>query len=240
MKYWDETWNPTSGCTPVSEGCLHCWAEAQVRLLPNVHCLGITHGPKAFRQVLCHEDRLDIPYRWKKPRKVAVCFLGDLFHADVPDEFISKVFAVTRKCPRHTFFVLTKRAARMADVCVWLTMPENVRVGFTAENQERFDERWLATQHYIDYVSIEPMLGPIVLGNRIGHLRWVLVGGESGPNARPMDPAWARSVRDQCKEAGIPFYMKQMSGAWSKGTWGPTQSPKIKIPDDLNIQEMYR
>lgn len=231
IEWCDATWNPMTGCTKVSAGCKNCYAE---RMVGRGEVGRVIHGSNDFGKVALHPDRLDHPLHWRKPRRVFVCSMGDLFHQDVPDEFIARVWRRFIQCPRHTFLVLTKRPGRML---AWLTKDRgpvefptlrNVWLGVSAENQNAADERiplLLQTPAAVRFVSVEPMLGPVSLypfmvgdGHdmpyfRDGALHWVICGGESGQNARPMHPDWALSLRDQCLEAGVPFLFKQ---------WGET------------------
>jgi protein gp37 len=300
IEWTDATWNPTVGCTKVSDGCDHCYAE---RLVEGRMKQRYPHG---FGQVVLHPDRLDQPLRWRRPRRVFVNSLSDLFEDQVPDEFIARVFAIMAEAPQHTFQVLTKRPGRMASllsrpafvklvdraVCdlpdqttarlredflpgwpdTW-PLP-NVWLGTSVESQKWADVRipkLLATPAAVRFLSCEPLLGPVTLNPEdVGHawaraiglstrqpkhilapiedddglwhghmecvddctsddpydgrgcgfdttrsagIDWVIVGGESGPGARPMHPQWARDLRDQCQAAGVAFFMKQF-GAW--------------------------
>ncbi len=219
IEWATETWNPVTGCTKVSEGCQNCYAERMAKRLA-----GRYGYPKddPFRVTL-HPNRLEQPLKWRKPRRIFVCSMGDLFHDDVPVPFLVDVFDVVYKCPQHTFIFLTKRPENLK----WLRINgpivgaeplSNVWLGVTAENQKTADERipiLLRISAAVKFVSVEPMLGPMVLcrwiardGFRKG-LNWVICGGESGPGARPMHPDWARGLRDQCQTAGVPFFFKQ-------------------------------
>ncbi len=234
-----------TGCTKVSQGCKHCYAE---RIAARFW------GERAFTDVQCHEERLGQPGRWKQPRRVFVNSMSDLFHLRVPVAFIANVWAVMAMEPQHRFMVLTKRAGRMEEVlesaeflqeyaeCLRILSDhslapdpvlDNVWLGVSAETQEEADRRiplLLATPARTRFVSIEPMLGAINLQGwdgrwirnyldhtyvperRRGPLDWVICGGESGPGARPMQEEWARSLRDQCVSAGVPFFFKQWGG----------------------------
>ncbi len=159
---------------------------------------------------------LDKPLRWKRPRRIFVNSMSDLFHEDVPFEYIDKVFDVIRQCKQHVFQILTKRAKRMEQ---WKLRShgclDNVWLGVSAENQKYFNERTphlLRTEAWIRFVSLEPLLGPIDVSALIKGLDWVIVGGESGPNFRPMQMQWAKDIRDQCKAAGVAFWFKQSAG----------------------------
>lgn len=227
------TWNVMSGCTPISEGCTHCYAKRMATRLAG------RFGYPADEpfKVTLHEDRLDEPLTWKKPRTVFVCSMGDLFHDLVPETFQRAVWGIMKACPQHTFMVLTKRPELMKFRLERYVYPligvlPNVWGLVTAENQEQADKRipeLLAIPFAVHGVSIEPMLGPVNIAPHLSQWRyedaefphpnnrldWVIVGGETGPGARPMHPEWARSVRDQCQQAGVPFFFKR----W--GNWIP-------------------
>jgi protein gp37 len=250
-----EVWNPVTGCQKLSPGCKNCYAERIANRF---------WGDRKFTDVVCHEDRLEIPLSWKKPRRVFVNSMSDLFHKDVPFEFVDRVFAVMGRSQHHTFMILTKRPDRMLEYfkseklyervlnqaykldskllvqdeglgigisnlseSAW-ALP-NVWLGVSVENQKAADERipyLLKTPAAVRFVSCEPLLGPVdldtVVRANLKNVRlaggsegidWVIAGGESGPGARPMHPDWARSLRDQCQAAGVPFFFKQW-GEW--------------------------
>ncbi len=289
IEWTDATWNPVTGCTKVSEGCDHCCAERITERFG---------GKGSFEKVVLHPEKLDDPFHWRKPRRVFVNSMSDLFHDDVPDEFIAQVFAAMALSPRHTFQILTKRPGRMASLlsdenddwanevwecaaqrigadrdcapCPWWPgrpLP-NVWLGVSVENQKWADVRipkLLETPAAVRFLSVEPLLGPVdltpvfvhpagcggtyegigfvngthqrihrsrCLNHRsrrvdrditsgateyVDRIHWVIVGGESGPGARPMHPDWARSLRDQCVAAGVPFFFKQW-GEWQDGS----------------------
>lgn len=226
IEWTDATWNPVTGCTKVSPGCDHCYAE---RLTERFN------GKGSFAEVRLHPDRLDQPLRWKKPRRVFVNSMSDLFHPDVPDSFIREVFDRMRLCdggvdavngcpyPQHTFQVLTKRPRRMLklvhegalgfDIC-----PPHIWLGVSVEDQKWAANRiplLIATAAEVRFLSCEPLLGPIDLSPWVeatAQLHWVIVGGESGPGARAMHEDWVRSLRDQCVTAGVAFFFKQWGG----------------------------
>ena len=251
IEWCDETWNPISGCTKVSAGCANCYAERMAKRFVRKGISG-RNGRKIkalhFRSVLLHPDSLDRPLRWKKPRRVFVCSMGDLFHEDVPDEFIKRVWSVMAEAQRHTFMVLTKRPERMLAHLAgeqrrgWKRDWPNIWLGVSAEDQRTADERiplLLQTPAAVRFVSVEPMLGPVdfrkVPGfNLAGQagvdlLRnfWVICGGESGPGARPMNPQWPRDLRDQCKAAGVPFLFKQW-GEWVMREYEPGDPASLR------------
>jgi protein gp37 len=261
IEWTDRTWNPLTGCTKVSPGCDHCYAKTMHERF---------NGPGSFDKVTLHPGRLGQPLHWRKPSMVFVNSMSDLFHQDVPDEYIARVFAVMALSPQHTFQVLTKRHARMRSL---LTKPEfayavaytagrefaltrnragklaprphldssqladpvlplpNVWLGVSVENQQWADIRipaLLDTPAAVRFLSCEPLLGPIDLREylytdgvemysegRETAVDWVIVGGESGPGARPMDPSWVLLARNQCVAAGVPFLFKQ----WGEYRW---------------------
>ena len=287
IEWTDATWNCVVGCTKVSEGCARCYAERFAARFPD-RFGGVSrmteHGPRWTGKIVLRPEALDLPLRWRKPRRIFVNSMSDLFHEDVPDEFIDRVFAVMALAPHHTFMVLTKRPERMMkhltapdrdEVIGWkahelyeqlggdyrrvpaLTTREgtistaslqphakswplpNVWLGVSVENQRAADERiplLLQTPAAVRFLSCEPLLGPVDLkpylepyirtkhdGSKRGTvwadpgIDWIIVGGESGPGARPMHPDWVRSIRDQCKAAEVPFFFKQW-GEW-KLSW---------------------
>ena len=317
IEWADAVWNPVTGCTKVSEGCRNCYAERMVKRFG-----GSVHHDRNgdFGRVICHADRLDQPLHWRKPRRVFVCSMGDLFHKNVPDEFIAAVFGVMAACPHHTFIVLTKRPNRMRGWFSWIaSMGEatahksdmqdgpiwtlqvamicardhgsaaagcrvkwplpNVIGMVSAEDQGTADSRvalLMDSPFAVRGLSYEPALGPVDVSrwlrprqaplddgyggdhapgwqSDMRRLGWVICGGESGPGARPMHPDWARSLRDQCAAAGVPFFFKQW-GEWqvasrenghvgsvmpnegSRYTWlgidGRTQNPSSHGLDD--------
>ena len=234
IEWTDESWNPVTGCSHVSEGCRNCYAErlALRKLQPYDTGLPWTKQ-NAKVNVKLHPERLGRPLRWRKPRRVFVNSMSDLFHERVPVEFIDRVFASMALCPRHTFQILTKRPVRMLAYVhlrqYWSEMAlPNVHRGVSVENQETADERiplLLKTPASVRFVSAEPLLGPIDLSPYIkAGIDQVIVGGESGPGARPMHPEWARSIRDLCLDTDAAFFMKQMA-------------KKAPIPNDLMVRE---
>lgn len=238
IEWTDATWNPITGCTPVSEGCEHCYAKRMANRFKGR--FGYPDDDP-FR-VTFHEDRLYEPMSWKKPRRVFVCSMGDLFHEDVQLDWIEQIFERMREYDLHEYMLLTKRPSRVLEYWKWRKeiwlgghmtsrWPNNVWLGVTAENQRTADERipiLLQTPAAVRFVSVEPMLGPVAIqtylpatlprldraisGTRGADLDWVICGGESGPGARPMHPNWARSLRDQCATARVPFFFKQWGG----------------------------
>ncbi len=228
IEWADKVWNPVTGCTKVSEGCRNCYAETMAKRF---------WKERPFSEVRCHEERITEPFRWRSLCRIFVNSMGDLFHQDVPDDFILKVFTVALAAQSHVFMILTKRPQRMYKFidqypqAPWIGL-KNLWLGVSVEDQKSADERipiLLQIPAAIRFVSVEPMLGAVDLkqylvgdcraaenasrNDRMG-LDWVICGGESGPGARPMYPDWARSLRDQCQAAGVPFFFKQW-GEWT-------------------------
>ncbi len=213
IEWTDATWNPVTGCTKVSPGCKNCYAE---RLALRLQAMGNLRYRNGFAVTL-HPDQLDLPIRWLQPRRIFVNSMSDLFHEAVPEEFIRQVFDVMTKAHWHIFQILTKRAERLAALAPRLPWPENVWQGVSVENgcytwRIAYLRRVPAA---VRFLSLEPLLGPIPRLELDG-IHWVIVGGESGPRHRPMDPAWVRPIRKQCLTAGIPFFFKQWGGRTSK------------------------
>jgi protein gp37 len=261
IEWADKVWNTVTGCTKVSQGCKNCYANAvhdkrhkaflQGKKVPQQYAV-------PFETILLHEDRLEAPLHWRKPQRIFVDSMSDLFHPDVPDKFIGRVWSRMLECPKHTFMILTKRPQRMVDVISRLVaecerkglrQASNIWLGVSAEDQQTADERipyLLQTPAAVRFVSCEPLLGPVDLLHHLAPvmhvnaekdlsndtanalvqmgrhvykylegalLDWVIAGGESGPGARPMHPQWAKSIKDQCQAAGVPFFFKQW-GEW--------------------------
>ncbi len=213
IEWTEATWNPVTGCTKISPGCAHCYAE---RMAKRLKAMGQPNYVNGFRLTV-HEPALDIPLVWRKPRTVFVNSMSDLFHKDVPLSFIRKVFEVMRRADWHTFQVLTKRSERLAALAGRLPWPPNVWLGVTVEEAEcRFrisDLRQVPA--VVRFLSLEPLLSPLPDLDLSG-IDWVIAGGESGPGARPMRPEWVRGIRDRCVAAGVPFFFKQWGGVRKK------------------------
>jgi protein gp37 len=214
IEWTDATWNPVTGCTKVSPGCDHCYAETFAERWRGTK----GHYFERGFDVQLRPDKLAQPLRWKRPRRIFVNSMSDLFHDAVPDEYIARVFGIMDEAPQHTFQVLTKRHARMRSLLSrWRVLP-NVWLGVSAENQQWADIRipaLLDTPAAVRFVSAEPLLGPIQLRREWRHgpsIDWLIVGGESGPGARPTRPEWVRSLRDQCPDFGAAFHFKQWGG----------------------------
>lgn len=205
IEWTEATWNPVTGCTVVSPGCAHCYAKTFAERFRGVP----GHAYEDGFDLQLRRYRLEQPLLWKKPRMIFVNSMSDLFHEEVPVDYIKEVFDVMERAAQHTFQVLTKRAERAAQLARQLAWPENVWMGVSVENQ-----RWTSRIDHLRsipattrFLSCEPLLGPLSLDLR--GIDWVIVGGESGPRARPMRIEWARSIRDQCVVARIPFFFKQ-------------------------------
>jgi protein gp37 len=229
---WTEvTWNPVTGCSKISAGCANCYAERMARRL---QAMGQRNYARGF-QVTTHEEMLERPLTWARPSTVFVNSMSDLFHEDVPADFIARVFAVMDAAQRHTFQVLTKRSGRLAALAAVLPWPGNVWAGVSVESADylrRIDDLRLVPA-VVRFVSLEPLLGPLPALDLTG-IDWVIVGGESGPGARPVDPDWVREIRDQCLSAGVPFFFKQWGGTRKKAAgrlldgraWDEMPSPR--------------
>ncbi len=207
---WTEmTWNPVTGCRKVSQGCKHCYAE---RMAKRLHAMGSPRYAAGFAPTL-HADLLDAPKRWAKPRVIFVNSMSDLFQDEVPLEFVQRAFAVMRECPQHTFQILTKRAERLSEVAHLLPWPSNVWMGVSVENDRVLSRVTdLGTvPAAVRFLSCEPLIGPLER-LPLGGIQWVIVGGESGPGARPMRRAWVDSILRQCRAARVAFFFKQWGG----------------------------
>ncbi|MET7467501.1 phage Gp37/Gp68 family protein [Micromonospora sp. NPDC005599] len=222
IEWTEATWNPTTGCDRISAGCDNCYA---LTLAKRLKAMGSTKyqtdgDPRTSGPgfgVALHADALDIPRRWRDPRTVFVNSMSDLFHARVPLDYVQQVFAVMRETPRHTFQVLTKRAARLAKVAHQLDWPANVWMGVSVEDgthRERVDQL-REVPAAVRFISAEPLLGPLSNLDLDG-IDWLIAGGESGQGCRSMDPAWVRDLRDQCRSAGTAFFFKQWGGRTPK------------------------
>ena len=213
---WTEvTWNPLTGCTKVSTGCKHCYAERMAKRLQGMNHPSYLNG---FKLTL-HERILELPLTWRRPKVVFVNSMSDLFHKDVPFEFIQRVFEVMTQASQHRFQVLTKRPERVAELSEHLSWPENVWMGTSVENSRYVDriDSLRETGAKTKFLSLEPLLGPLIDLNLV-EIDWVIVGGESGPGARPMDANWALDIRDQCQAANVAFFFKQWGGVNKKLT----------------------
>lgn len=209
---WTEmTWNPTTGCNKISAGCKFCYAEVMARRLK---AMGVEKYANGF-ELTMHEDELNTPYTWKKPKIVFVNSMSDLFHKDVPVQFIQKVFRVMKENPQHVFQILTKRADVLLyyDKEGWLEWTHNIWMGVSVENdkvRERI-EYLRKTNARVKFLSLEPLLGPLKNLN-LSNIDWVIVGGESGHKPRPMKPDWVLDIQEQCEKNDVAFFFKQWGG----------------------------
>ncbi len=235
IEWTQSTWNPVTGCTKISPGCKNCYAE---RLSRRLQAMGSPNYANGFELTL-HPQTLEIPLSWKKPRTVFVNSMSDLFHKNVPLDFIAQVFDVIIRAPRHNFQILTKRSNRLLELSHRLPWPENLYMGVTVENADcRFRiDHLRQTPAAIKFLSLEPLLAPLPNLNLTG-IDWVIVGGESGPAARPILPNWVTDIRDQCLNAEIPFFFKQWGGINKKKsgrtlqgkTWSQTPTVTLPVP----------
>ena len=229
IEWTESTWNPVTGCSRVSPGCAHCYAERMARRL---RAMGQANYRNGFALTI-HEHALGLPLTWRKPQVIFVNSMSDLFHEDVPLEFIRRVFEVMREADWHVFQVLTKRAERLAECAGEIAWPANVWMGVSVENEDylRRVDLLRRTPAAVKFLSLEPLLGPVP-GLDLAGIDWVIVGGESGPGARPMREEWALEVRDKCLAAGVPFFFKQ---------WGGTNKKKAgKVLEGRTWEEMPR
>ena len=209
IEWTEATWNLVTGCTKISPGCAHCYAE---RMAKRLQAMGQANYVNGFK-VAMHERALELPLGWKKPRTVFVNSMSDLFHSTVPDDFILRVFDVMQRAGWHEYQVLTKRSERVRDMDLKLNWLPNIWMGVSVEKQEytfRIDHL-RETRAHTKFLSVEPLLGPLRNLDLTG-IDWVIVGGESGPHARPMQPEWVTEIRDQCSAADVPFFFKQWGG----------------------------
>lgn len=209
IEWTDTTWNPITGCTKISQGCKHCYAE---RLAYRLQAMGLDRYCNGF-DVTLQEAALRDPFAWKKPRKVFVNSMSDLFHELVPLDYIKRVFGVMSEVPRHTFQILTKRSCRLRDVADQLPWPANVWMGVSVESEDVLGRvaDLGSVPARVRFLSLEPLLGPLPTLN-LDRIDWVIVGGESGPGARPMETAWVEQILHKCESARVPFFFKQWGG----------------------------
>lgn len=226
IEWTEATWNPTTGCTKVSPGCAHCYAE---RMAFRLQSMGQPRYDQGFRLKL-QDDVVDLPLQWKKPRIIFVNSMSDLFHKDVPDEFICRCFHVMKTASQHQYQVLTKRPERVVELVDKLEWMDNIWMGTSVENA-KYVERIRALKRVparIRFLSIEPLLGAISRLPLKG-IHWVIVGGESGPLSRPMEIDWVRKIRDQCVAQEVPFFFKQ---------WGAFGADGVRRSKKANGREL--
>lgn len=215
IEWTEATWNPVTGCDKVSPGCKNCYAE---RFALRLKAAGTRQYKNGFLLTL-HDEALEIPLGWKKPKVIFVNSMSDLFHKDVPIDFIRQVFGVMNSTPQHQFQILTKRTERLAALDSQLSWSDNIWMGVSIESVDYLDrmEYLKRTKARIKFLSLEPLLGPLPHLELAG-IDWVIVGGESGPHARPMKPQWVRQIRAQCIAAKVPFFFKQWGGVFKSRT----------------------
>jgi len=209
IEWTESTWNPVTGCTKISEGCTHCYAERMARRLKAMGQKNYTNGFK----VAIHPHALFLPLKWKKSQTIFVNSMSDLFHKNVPTSFIHQVFDIMERAHWHRFQILTKRAARLAQTAPFLKWSDNIWMGVTVESLDYINRiDFLRTvPAAFRFLSLEPLLGP--LSNLdLSNIDWVIVGGESGPGARPMDKSWVLDIQRQCRKEQVPFFFKQWGG----------------------------
>lgn len=233
IEWTESTWNPITGCNKVSPGCKNCYAE---RMAKRLQAMGHANYVNGFELTL-HEHMLERPLQWKKPQQIFVNSMSDLFHKNVPQEYILRVFDVMRRASWHSFQILTKRSERLLELNDEIDWPDNVWMGVSVETSTytyRIDHL-RATGASIKFLSLEPMLGPLHNLN-LSDIDWVIVGGESGPGARPIKEQWVIDIRDQCLAASVPFFFKQWGGVQKKKNGRLLQNriwdqlPKMKTP----------
>jgi protein gp37 len=213
IEWTEATWNPVTGCTKISPGCDNCYAE---RLAHRLQLMGQPNYRNGFKLTL-QEHMLELPLKWKTPQVIFVNSMSDLFHRDVPDEYIQRVFDVMRHASRHRFQVLTKRSQRLARLSKSIDWPANVWMGVSVETEAytfRIDHL-RETGARVKFLSLEPLLGPLP-SLALRGIDWAIVGGESGPGARTMSREWVIDIRNQCQRAGVPFFFKQWGGTNKK------------------------
>ena len=215
IEWTDSSWNPVTGCTKISPGCENCYAERMARRLK---AMGQPNYANGFT-LTTHEHVIETPLKWTKPQMVFVCSMSDLFHKSVPFEFIEKVFDVMRRATHHRFQVLTKRSKRMMNLSKDLPWPDNIWLGVSVENDDYLHriDHLRNTDAAVKFISLEPLIGPVHKLDLRG-IDWAIVGGESGPGARPMDKSWVMAIRNRCTLDDIPFFFKQWGGVNKKKT----------------------
>ncbi|MBX7134447.1 MAG: phage Gp37/Gp68 family protein [Fimbriimonadaceae bacterium] len=209
IEWTNMTWNPVTGCTKVSQGCKNCYAE---RMAKRLKAMGSPRYVDGFKVTL-HDDLIDLPRSWRVPRLVFVNSMSDLFHENVPVDFIKRVFKTMNECPDHVFQILTKRSARLAEIADQLTWTENIWMGVSVEDDrvvQRIDDL-RTVPAFIRFLSCEPLIGSLV-NLKLRGIHWVIVGGESGPRSRPMKPEWVHEIHGSCVAQGVAFFFKQWGG----------------------------
>ncbi len=244
ISWCTKVFNPVRGCSLVSDGCTNCYAQRQAHRFnfPDGPYEGLTRmtssGPVWNGNIKVVENHLDDPLHWQKPERIFVGSMSDLFHPRVPDSLVWQVWRIMRQTPQHTYLILTKRAERMRDWSHVLNHPmlPNVHLGVSVEHKKMADERipfLLETPAAVRFLSVEPLLEWVSIYEylRTGAIGWVIVGGESGPNYRPMEVSWIRNIHDECSQADVPLFVKQDSG--------PRPGKQGRIPDDLWAHKQF-
>ncbi len=209
IEWTESTWNPVTGCTKISQGCKFCYAE---RMAERLEAMGQANYRNGFRLTL-QPQMLELPLKWKRPQKIFDNSMSDLFHKEVPLSYIQRVFDVMRRAHWHRFQVLTKRADRLVELDSALDWPANVWMGVSVESSEHFEriDDLRGTRAKLKFLSLEPLLGPLPEMD-LQDIDWVIVGGESGPKARPVEEDWILDIREQCRQARVAFFFKQWGG----------------------------
>jgi protein gp37 len=215
IEWTESTWNPVTGCTKISPGCNHCYAE---RMAKRLQAMGQPNYTNGF-EIALHKKVLELPLMWKKPQTIFVNSMSDLFHEDIPTDFILQVFDVMHRARWHKYQILTKRSDRLLELDPYLTWESHIWMGVTVENKDHIFriDHLRQTHSLIKFLSLEPLLGPLQRLNLKG-IDWVIVGGESGHQARPMDASWVVDIRNQCQGMKVPFFFKQWGGPNRKKT----------------------
>jgi protein gp37 len=233
IEWTDATWNPVTGCTKISPGCKHCYAE---RLSKRLQAMGQGNYRNAFKVTL-QPQMLELPLRWKTPKRIFVNSMSDLFHKDVPTAYIKQVFDVMGRAQWHEYQVLTKRSERVLELSRQLAWVPQIWMGVSVENEDYVDriDHLRKTDAHVKFLSLEPLLGPLRKLNLRG-IDWAIVGGESGPGARSVNPEWVIEIRDQCLKAGVPFFFKQWGGV-QKSKAGRTLEGRTwdEMPTDAEL-----
>lgn len=213
IEWTESTWNPVTGCTKISAGCANCYAQ---RMAKRLKAMGQPNYANGFKLTL-HERALELPLQWRSPQTIFVNSMSDLFHEDVPLAFIKRVFDVTNRADWHLYQILTKRSGRLLELNAHLSWADHIWMGVTVESAEYVQRihDLRQTSARVKFLSLEPLIGPLPKLNLSG-IRWVIVGGESGPGARPMDREWVLDIRNQCAAASVPFFFKQWGGVNKK------------------------
>ncbi len=238
IEWTEATWNPLTGCSKISPGCKFCYAE---RMAMRLKAMGQRNYANGF-ELTFHEHALELPLRWRKPQTIFVNSMSDLFHEDVPTDYITRVFAVMNRASWHRYQVLTKRSERLAALGRELPWAPHIWMGVSVESAKYLNRvnDLRATKAHVKFLSLEPLLGPLTNLDLIG-IDWVIAGGESGPGARSIQASWVRDIRDRCMNANVPFFFKQWGGVQKSKTgreldgrtWN--EMPHVRFPSALDF-----